>query len=78
MQNHRSNFKIEFEKRLVKFSLETIALCREIRKEPLFWPIADQLLRSATSIGANVIEARAASSQKDFQHFFCYCIKERE
>ena len=37
--------------------------------------ISDQLLRSATSIGANVIEAQAASSRKDYINFFNYALK---
>ena len=37
--------------------------------------INDQLLRSATSIGANVIEAQAASSRKDYTNFFAYALK---
>ncbi len=37
--------------------------------------ISGQLLRSATSIGANVIEAQAASSRKDYTNFFNYALK---
>jgi len=32
-------------------------------------------MRSATSIGANVIEAQAASSRKDYINFFNYALK---
>ncbi|MBI4994634.1 four helix bundle protein [Candidatus Peregrinibacteria bacterium] len=37
--------------------------------------IANQLLRSATSIGANITEAQAASSRKDFANFLQYALK---
>lgn len=37
--------------------------------------IAKQLLRSITSIGANVIEAQAGSTKKDFTNFFSYALK---
>jgi four helix bundle protein len=37
--------------------------------------ISKQLLRSAMSIGANVVEAKAASSRKDFTRFFHYALK---
>lgn len=37
--------------------------------------ISDQLLRSATSIGANVIEAEAASLRKDCIDFSTYALK---
>ncbi|MBU4347681.1 four helix bundle protein [Patescibacteria group bacterium] len=39
------------------------------------WVIADQLLRSATSIGANIIEAQAASSKRDFVNFLNHALK---
>ncbi|MBU1297773.1 MAG: four helix bundle protein [Bacteroidetes bacterium] len=37
--------------------------------------IGNQLLRSSTSIGANVVEAGAASSRKDFTNFFNHALK---
>jgi four helix bundle protein len=37
--------------------------------------IAKQLLRSASSIGANIIEAQASSSRKDFTNFFSHSLK---
>jgi four helix bundle protein len=33
------------------------------------------LLRSATSIGANVVEAQAATSRKDYTNFFAHALK---
>lgn len=37
--------------------------------------ISKQLLRSATSVGVNIIEAQAASTRKDFTNFFSYALK---
>ena len=37
--------------------------------------IAKQLLRSATSIGANIVEAEGASSKRDFTNFFSHSLK---
>jgi four helix bundle protein len=37
--------------------------------------IGKQLLRSATSIGANIVEAQAASSKKDFTNFLNHSLK---
>jgi len=39
------------------------------------WVIDDQLLRAVTSIGANIIEAQAASSRKDFVNFLNHALK---
>jgi four helix bundle protein len=38
--------------------------------------IADQLLRSGTSVGANLEEAKAASSRRDFIHCVQVSLKE--
>jgi four helix bundle protein len=37
--------------------------------------IVKQLLRAATSIGANIVEAQASPSRKDFTNFFSYSLK---
>ena len=37
--------------------------------------IVKQLVRSATSIGANIAEAQAGSSRKDFTRFYYYSLK---
>ena len=37
--------------------------------------ISKQLLRSATSIGANIVEVQASSAKKDFTKFFNYSLK---
>ena len=37
--------------------------------------IAKQLLRAATSIGANIVEAQAGSTKRDFTNFFSYALK---
>jgi len=37
--------------------------------------IARQLLRSATSVGANIVEAQAASSKRDFINYLRHSLK---
>jgi four helix bundle protein len=49
------------------FSLQIITLYQELYKEHEHI-ISKQLLRSSTSIGANVIEALDASSKKEFMY----------
>lgn len=39
------------------------------------WIIGDQLIRAATSIGANIIEAQAASSKRNFINFLNHALK---
>ena len=48
-----------------EFSLQIISFYIQLQTEKEF-VLSKQLLRSATSIGANVAEASAAQSKKDF------------
>lgn len=75
MQNENLKFKREFNKRLVRFSLKSINFCQEIRKNRNLWSIADQLIHPPTSIGANVIEAKASSSKLDYLRYFQIALK---
>ena len=47
------------------FALDVIRLCARLKQQKEF-EIASQLLRSGTSIGANIEEALAAYSRKEF------------
>ena len=57
------------------FALSVVKLFIELKKENEFI-ISKQILRSATSIGANVEEAIAAQSRKDFIHKMSIASKE--
>lgn len=39
------------------------------------WIIADQLIRSSTSIGANITEGKASSSRLEFKKFYEIALK---
>ena len=41
-------------------------------------PLINQLVRAATSVGANYMEADGAESRKDFRHKISICKKESE
>jgi len=75
MQNDKSKFKDEFKRRIYRFALEIIRFIDELPKGNTCKIIGNQLLRSATSIGANIIEASAASSRKEYTNFFNYSLK---
>ncbi|KKR95183.1 MAG: CHP02436-containing protein [Candidatus Levybacteria bacterium GW2011_GWA2_41_15] len=66
------------EERTAKFGEDVILLCRGIGQDPITKPIISQLVRSATSIGANYMEANAASSRKDFANKIFICKKESQ
>ncbi|MDE3249822.1 MAG: four helix bundle protein [Bacteroidota bacterium] len=58
-----------------QFALEAIRFCEKLETEKKF-VIARQLLRSATSIGANVYESQHAESRADFIHKMKIAAKE--
>ena len=60
--------KYDLEERTGKFGEEVIVFCRALKQDAITRPIISQLIRSATSIGANYMEANAASSKKDFRN----------
>ena len=58
--------KIDIHDRLLRFGIRIVSFCRLLAKNPENRVIADQLIRSGTSVGANMQEADAASSRRDF------------
>jgi len=70
-----SEFKVMLSKRSFNFAKETIMLTDKFPKKRSSWVISDQLIRSASSIGANINEAQAASSKKDFINFLNHSLK---
>ena len=75
MQNEKEKFKKDFIRRLVKFSIKILKLGKKMRQKRILWSIIDQLIRSATSIGANVVEAKSSSSRRDYLRFFEIALK---
>jgi four helix bundle protein len=59
----------------LEFSVEIIKFC-ELLEENKKFVIAKQLLRSGTSVGANIFEAQHAESKPDFIHKMKIAIKE--
>lgn len=75
MQNHNSKFKSDLKLRCYQFSLNVIAFIDTLTSQQSCRIIADQLLRSAMSIGANLVEATASSSKLEFKKFHEIALK---
>jgi len=76
MQNNNSKFKIELGKRVYLYALKIIKFIDSLEKGDLsVQVISKQLLRSSTSVGANVIEAQASRSKRDFTNFLSHSLK---
>lgn len=64
----KDSIKYDLEERTAKFGEAVILFCKKITKNSISLPLVSQLIRSATSIGANYCEADDAESSNDFKH----------
>lgn len=69
MQNYSSKTKGGLAARCYKFSLDLIQALELMPSKRAYWIIGDQVMRSGTSIGTNLVESRAASSRLEFKKF---------
>mgnify|MGYP001614681339 CR=1 FL=1 len=69
------DFKNEFNKRIYKYALNVIKFVDNLQKDIATQILARQLIRSGTSVSANIIEAKAASSKKDYINFYLHALK---
>jgi four helix bundle protein len=76
VQNNSLKPKTELKERAYLYALVVIKFINGLnQKDFVVQIISKQLLRSATSVGANIIEAQAGSTKKDFTNFFAYALK---
>lgn len=75
VQNNSSKGKTELKYRCYYFSIEIIKFLATLPEKKIYWTISDQLLRCATSVGANVVEAKSSSSRKDFIKYYEIALK---
>lgn len=68
--------KFDLEERTAKFGEMIIDFVKKVPKNTITTPLASQLIRAATSVGANYCEADDAESKKDFKHKIGICKKE--
>ena len=61
--------------RCFHFAKDIIELIKGCEYQRIYFSLFDQLIRSATSIGANVVEGGSGSTKKDFINFFCIALK---
>ena len=66
----------DLEERTAKLGETVIEFCTGLRETAVTRPVISQIVRSATSIGANYCEADDAESIRDFRHKICLCRKE--
>ena len=65
----------DIKQRSYNFSKEIIQFVGPSGFERIYISLFDQVLRSGTSIGANVEEGKAGSSRRDFRKFYLIALK---
>lgn len=65
----------DIKKRSFQFAVSVGRYVDSIRSKGIHWSLFDQLLRSGTSVGANVHEAQSASSRRDFIKYYEISLK---
>ncbi len=74
----KRNKNYDLLERTAKFGEVVIGFCKTLKQDTISKPLIIQLVRSATSIGANYMEANSASSRKDFANKVYISKKEAE
>ena len=67
--------KQNIKKRTYDFAVLIIKFGKKLEKTTTSQILLKQIIRSGTSVGANVMEAQAGSSKKDFINFLYYALK---
>jgi four helix bundle protein len=76
MTNQGPAPKHDLEERTARFGETVVAFAKTVQRNAITLPLISQLVRSATSVGANYCEADDSESKKDFRHKISTCRKE--
>lgn len=68
--------RYDLKERTATFGENVIKFIQTLPRNEINRPIVSQVIRSATSIGANYVEADGAESKKDFRHKIAISKKE--
>lgn len=74
-ETQKNQKTFDLKERTVQFSIQLIKFLQTLDNNYIYQTIGRQFLRSGTSVGANIIEAQAASSKKDFAHYYSIALK---
>ena len=65
----------DLKQRSYNYALDVLRYLEDLPRGYVVETLGRQLLRSATSVGANIVEGQAASSRKDFINFYTHALK---
>lgn len=65
----------DIKERSYQYAKEMIFFVSGTKFDRIYYSLFDQVLRSGTSIGANIEEGKAGSSKRDFKKFYIIALK---
>ena len=68
--------KYDLRERSYKFSVELVRFLSDLTRSTISSPLFNQLIRSGTSVGANIEEADSSPTRKDFKYKMIIAKKE--
>jgi len=69
-EDNPKNYKeLKFWQTALETTILVVKLVRSLPKEKVFWIIGDQLIRAASSVGANIAEGYGRYKGKEFERF---------
>ena len=74
-QNQKVNIKSDVKIRSYHFSILILEFISYFPQKKVYWSLGDQLMRSATSIGSNIVEAKSSSSKREFIKYYDIALK---
>lgn len=74
-QNQNKNSKTKLKYRAFYLSIAIIKFLDNLSSKQSIKIISAQLIRCATSVGANIVEAKSSSSKKEFLNYFQIALK---
>ena len=75
-EDERSTKAFDLEERTARFGESVVVFAKRLPRNVVTLPLIKQIIRSATSIGANYCEADDAQSKKEFLQKISVCKKE--
>ena len=75
-QDERRTKTFDLEERTARFGEAVVVFAKKLPRNVITLPLINQIIRSATSIGANYCEADDAQSKKEFLQKISACKKE--
>lgn len=74
-QSQNKSPKLEVKYRAFYLSINVIKFLEKLPHKVSLKIISDQLIRCITSVGANIVEAKASSSKREFANYFQISLK---